>query len=164
MFEIGDYVVYGNKGVCQVKNVGPISLPGVSKDKLYYTMDQVFLRGSTIFTPVDGDKLRGVMTKNEAESLIADIVNMRPVWNMDDKERERRFTEILRNADSRELCEMIIVLFYRREERIAGGKKATTTDERYLHAAEDILYGELIISLGLQRDEIKKCIFSQVRC
>lgn len=163
MFEIGDYVVYGNKGVCQIKDVGPINMPGVSKDKLYYTLDQIFLRGSTIFTPTDSDKLREVMSAQEANSLLVDMAAMKPEWVKDDKVRERQFTEILRSGDSRSLCEMIIVLYNRREERIAGGKKATTTDERYFHAAEDILYGELTIALGLKRDEVKKKVFEIIK-
>jgi len=162
MFGVGDYVVYGNKGVCQIKSVGSIDMPGVSREKLYYTMDQVFLRGSTIFTPVDSDKLRSVMTKDEANHLLEEFATLNPVWNSDGKDREKRFVEILRSADSRALCEMIIVLYRRREERIATGKKATTTDERYFHAAEDILYGELGIALGIARDEVKKCVFEHV--
>lgn len=163
MFKIGEYVVYGNKGVCQIKDVGPISMPGISKDKEYYTLDQIFLRGSTIFTPVDSDKLRRVMSKEEAEDLLSAISNMNPEWVKDDKLRERQFTETLRAAQSRELCEMLIVLYNRREERIAGGKKATTTDERYFHAAEDILYGELTIALGLKHDEVKRMFFDIVK-
>lgn len=163
MFKIGEYVVYGNKGVCQIKDVGPISMPGVSKDKKYYTLDQIFLRGSTIFTPVDSDKLRKVMSKEEAEALLLDVADMSPEWVKDDKARERQFTETLRAAESRSLCEMLIVLYNRREERIASGKKATTTDERYFHAAEDILYGELTVALDLKRDEVKKRFFDIVK-
>ncbi len=164
MFEVGDYVVYGNKGVCQIKSVGPIDLPGVDKDRMYYTMSQVYLRGSTIFTPVDSDRkaLRRVLTKSEAKKLIAGIKDIKPQWVKDDKERDKLFTDILRTADCKELCSMIISLYHRKEERIAGGKKATSTDERYFHAAEDILYGELGIVLGMDRDKVRDCVMESV--
>ncbi len=164
MFKVGEYVVYGNKGVCQIKSIGPIDMPGISKDRSYYTMSQVYMRGSTIFTPVDGDSktLRKVLSKKEAQKLIEGIKDIKPQWVKDDKERDRLFTEILRNADCKELCSMIISLNHRREERIAGGKKATSTDERYFHAAEDILLGELGISLGLERDKVKDYIMEYV--
>ncbi|MCR5399590.1 MAG: CarD family transcriptional regulator [Lachnospiraceae bacterium] len=164
MFEVGEYVVYGNKGVCQIKSVGPIDMPGVAKDKMYYTMSQVYLRGSTIFTPVDNEKkaLRKVLTKSEAKKLIAGIKDIKPQWVKDDKERDRMFTDILRTADCKELCNMIISLYHRKEERIAGGKKATSTDERYFHAAEDILYGELGIVLGMDKEKVRDCIMESV--
>ncbi|MBR6239136.1 MAG: CarD family transcriptional regulator [Lachnospiraceae bacterium] len=164
MFKIGEYVVYGNKGVCQIKSVGPIDMPGVSKDRQYYTMSQVYLKGSTIFTPVDNDTkaLRKILTKKQAKELIADIKNIKPDWIKDDKERDRIFTDILRTADCRELCNMIISLYHRKEERIAGGKKATSTDERFFHAAEDILYGELGIALGMEKEKVRECVMESV--
>ncbi len=162
MFEVGEYVVYGNKGVCQIKSVGPVNMPGVSSDRLFYTMSQVYLKGSTIFTPVDNDKhpLRKVMTESEAKELINELKTIEPEWIRDDKERERLYTEALRQADSRALCKMLISLCHRKEERIADGKKATSTDERYYHAAEDILFGELGISLGIKKEEVKDYIAS----
>ncbi len=127
-------------------------------------MSQVYLRGSTIFTPVDNEKkaLRKVLTKSEAKKLIAGIKDIKPQWVKDDKERDRMFTDILRTADCKELCNMIISLYHRKEERIAGGKKATSTDERYFHAAEDILYGELGIVLGMDKEKVRDCIMESV--
>ena len=141
MFEVGEYVVYGNKGVCKVNSVGPVDIPG----KVV---------------------LRRVLTSKEAKDLINDAAHMNPVWIQNDKEREQRFTEILRSADTRSLFEMIIALHHRKERRLAAGKKATSTDERYSHAAEDILFGELGISLGIARDEVKDFVirtFEDVR-
>lgn len=163
MFDIGEYVVYGNKGVCKVNKIGPIDIPGMSSDRQYYTLSQVFTRGSTIFTPVDNDKsvLRKVLSSKEAKALIGEATTMKPVWIQNDKEREQKFTETLRSADTRSLFEMIISLYQRRERRLADGKKATSTDERYFHAAEDILLGELGISLGMGKDEVKDLIIKE---
>lgn len=163
MFEIGEYVVYGNKGVCKINKIGPIDIPGMSKDRQYYTMSQVYTRGSTIFTPVDNDKavLRKVLSPQEAKELIDEAAGMNPVWIQNDKEREQKFTETLRSADTRSLFEMIISLYHRKERRLADGKKATSTDERYFHAAEDILYGELGVSLGIGKDEVKDFILKE---
>lgn len=161
MYSVGEYVVYGNKGVCEVKNVGPIDIPGMSADRTYYTLMQLGSRGSTIFVPVDKEDsgLRKVISKNDAYVLIDEVPSMKPVWIQNDKEREQLFTNILRTADIKGLIEMIIVLYQRRERRIADGKKATSTDERYFHAAEDILYGELGVSLGVEKDKVKGIIW-----
>lgn len=162
MFKIGDFVVYGNKGVCEVKSIGMIDIPGMSSEKEYYTLSQMYTRGSTIFTPIDNAILRDVLTKDEAQGLIEDIPNMKPVWIQNDKEREQLYTESLRAGDARKLFEMIIALHHRKERRIADGKKATSTDERYYHAAEDILFGELGVSLGLTKEEVKGYVMKEV--
>lgn len=162
MFDIGEYVVYGNKGVCEVKKIGPVDIPGMSSERKYYTLSQVYTKGSTIFVPVDKEDsgLRYVLSKEEVKDLISEIPNIKPVWIQNDKEREQIFTENIRKADTKRLVEMIIALYERRERRIADGKKSTSTDERYFHAAEDILYGEIGIALGLDKSQAKEILWN----
>ena len=139
MFNIGEYVVNGNKGVCKIEKIGPLSMPGMSQDRNYYTMSQIYAKASTIFTPVDNNALRRVISKEETMDIIHETMKYDPEWIQNDKERERVFLETLREADANKLLRMIKVLANRRDERVASGKKATSTDERYYHAAEDIL-------------------------
>ena len=47
-------------------------------------------------------------------------------------------------------------------ERISEGKKSTSNDEKYFNIAEDKLYGELAISLGIDKKEVKEYIRSRV--
>ena len=164
MFEVGDFIIYGSKGVCQIQKIGPLEMPGVSKEKLYYTLSQVYLKASTIFTPVDSNKIkmRKILTKMQTDQLIDDIRNLEPEWIADDKERERIYTEALRNGDCKSLFKMIIALYKRKEKRIADGKKATSTDEKFFHAAEDILYGELAIPLGINKEDVRDYIMDCV--
>ncbi|MDE6951262.1 MAG: CarD family transcriptional regulator, partial [Lachnospiraceae bacterium] len=51
MFKVGEYVVYGNTGVCRVEGIGP--LPIGSSDKDYYTLVPVYGRNSRIYAVVD---------------------------------------------------------------------------------------------------------------
>ena len=41
MFEIGEYIVYGTKGVCQVEDISQVDIPGANKDRLYYVLSQI---------------------------------------------------------------------------------------------------------------------------
>ena len=52
MFEKGDLVTYGCKGVCEVKNITTLNLEGIPKDRLYYEMQSMVNAGSRIFSPV----------------------------------------------------------------------------------------------------------------
>ena len=53
MFEKGDLVTYGCKGVCEVKNITTLNLEGIPKDRLYYEM-QSMVNG--FFLPSDRRK------------------------------------------------------------------------------------------------------------
>ncbi len=162
MYSIGEYVVYGNKGVCRIDKIGPIDIPGMSADRDYYTMTQVYSKSSVIFTPVDNAVLRRVISKDDTMKLIHDSIEFEPEWIPNDKERERAFVETLRTADSEKLIRMIKTLAHRRDQRVADGKKATSTDERYYHAAEDILYGEFGIALGMEKNLVKPFVLSEI--
>ncbi len=38
MFEIGEYVVCGAKGVCQIKDITHIDISGADQERLYYVL------------------------------------------------------------------------------------------------------------------------------
>ena len=54
MFEKGDLVTYGCKGVCEVKNITTLNLEGIPKDRLYYEMQSMVNAGSRIFCDARG--------------------------------------------------------------------------------------------------------------
>ena len=53
MFEIGEYVVCGNNGVCQIKEITTLSMSGVDKNRKYYILKPVYSENSTVYVPVD---------------------------------------------------------------------------------------------------------------
>ena len=74
MFQIGEYVVYENTGVCRVEKVGPpVGIPVSDKERLYYELSPV--RGTgTIFIPVDaGAFMRPIITREEGLALLAKL-------------------------------------------------------------------------------------------
>ena len=53
MFEVGEYIVYGCKGVCQVEEITHIDIPGSNKDRLYYVLAPLEDRNGKIYAPTD---------------------------------------------------------------------------------------------------------------
>ena len=51
MYQKGDYVIYGCKGVCRIVEVTTLNMDGITKDRLHYEMQMVSAPGSRIFTP-----------------------------------------------------------------------------------------------------------------
>ncbi len=164
MFQIGEFIVYGTTGVCQVIDIGTMDLSGATKDRLYYTLVPVGDKDGKIYTPVDNEKviLRSVLTKEEAELLIRDIKDIDTIWIQDEKRRELSYKEVIRKCDCREWVRIIKTLYLRKQSRIAEGKKVTAVDERYLKIAETSLYGELSVSLGMERDRVVDYITKRV--
>ena len=58
----------------------------------------------------------------------------------------------------RTLIRIIKTMYYRRKARIESGKKSTAIDERYFRIAENRLYEEFALALGIDREEIKDYI------
>lgn len=163
MFQTGDFVVYGNSGVCKVQNVGTLDSPQASREREYYTLSPYYIKGSTIFTPVDNRKviMRRILTKTEAMELIDGITKIDSLWIADEKTRELQYKEMFRKCDCRELVRIIKTIYARKQARLAEGKKVTTQDEKYFHMAEEALYGELAISLGMTKDEVKAFVIER---
>lgn len=164
MFSVDDYIVYGTTGVCKVVQIGPMKMSGVSGDRIYYTLAPVYSKGSTIFTPADNDKviMRPVLTRDEAEKLIDEIQELDTLWVPDEKKREDIYKQSIRTCECTEWIKIIKALYLRKADRIAEGKKVTVNDTKYLHLAEERLYGELAISLDMQKDEVEDYITKRI--
>ena len=69
MYEVGDLIVYGRTGICEVTEITTLKMNGVPKDKLYYILRPVREKHGKVFTPVDNEKIvmRKVISKEEAD-------------------------------------------------------------------------------------------------
>ena len=156
MFEIGDYIVYGNNGVCEVKEITAMQMKGIDSEKLYYKLIPVENSKSTFFTPVDNKAvvMRRMLTKGDAQTLIDKVPSLLPLPIPDDKQREEIYKSAMKSCDPCEWFRIIITLYNRKQERIRQGKKTTSVDDRYYKQVESNLYGELSLALGIEKDEI----------
>lgn len=164
MFEKGDYIVYGTKGVCQVEEITELDIKGTAERKIFYVLRPCFQKGSTIFTPVENGKtiMRAVMSRKEADALVEEISGIEVLQESSDKEREKQYREAIKSTDPRQWVRIIKTSYLRGQQRKAQGKKVTTLDERYFHAAEEQLHEELSIVLGVPKEEIRDYIGSRI--
>ena len=156
MFKTGDFVIYGSHGVCEVTSIGPMDMAGTIKDRLYYTLSSVYSPGSTVYTPVDNEKvmMRPIASKKEAIEFVERIPDIEALWLSDEKSREKEYKAAIKTCECTELIKIIKNLYIRKESRLEGGKKVTSVDEKYLRQAEDLLYGELAIPLQIEKAEV----------
>ncbi len=165
MFQTGDYVIYGTRGVCKVTNIGALDFTGAAKEKLYYTLTPCYTDNSTVYVPVEkvGVVMRPVMSREEVMELIDSIPELEELWIRDEKSREYAYKEAIRACDNRELVRIIKTIYRRSRSRMAAGKKTTVSDSKYYRIAEENLYGELAVSLDMSREEAKQFVEARVR-
>ena len=135
MFDVGDFIIYGSNGVCKITHIGPMKMPGVPKDRLYYTMVPCYIRDSEIFTPVDNERvvMRKVMSKDEAEDFIQSISEIKELEIIEEKRRELEYKQAVLTCEPEVLVSLIKTIYTRMEDRIAEGKKVTSSDSKYFH-------------------------------
>lgn len=164
MFEKGEYIVYGQNGICMVEDTTTLSLSDVKQDKLYYVLIPQNTSGGKIYSPVENNKvvMRRVLTGEEASELIDDMPNIELLSIADDRSREEIYKKTIRTCDCREWVRMIKTLYARERDRKEQGRKMTSTDERYFKQAEDNLFSELSIALNLKKDEVEAYIMKRI--
>ena len=95
MFGIGDYVICGNKGVCEVENITTLNISGVDREREYYILKPLYMNGSTVYVPVDSPKesMRKVLKREEAEELIRAIPEIPLLVITNDKLSEQTYKD-----------------------------------------------------------------------
>lgn len=155
MYSVGQYVVCGNKGVCTVEDIATLDISGVDKAKLYYILKPQYISASTVYVPVENAaSLREVLTREQAEQLIREIPDIPPLKIANEKMAEQEYRSSMRSNDSTEWIRVIKTIYGRRQKRLQAGRKETAVDGRYFKMAEDSLYGELAVALGVERSQV----------
>ncbi len=160
MFSIGDKIIYGENGVCTVEKIAPLEMSGASGNKLYYHLCPLIGTG-TYFTPIDSDTyMRPVMSREEAENLIASIPDIKPAICLDN-----RFNHV--DAYYKELfklhsCEALVAIVKGIGHRLLERKTKSSRAEATMKRAKDMLHGELSVALGIEFDEVETYIHQKL--
>lgn len=164
MFEIGELIMCGGHGVCRVVNITDNPIDKLDKKRKYYILEPVFEKGSTIYTPVDNDKIimRKIMDEKGAKQLIGKIPEIETVWIKEEKTREQMYKEAIRTYDCQSLVQIIKTLYLRKQDRVQQGKKVLTSDEHYLKKAEELLYSEMSLALSIPKENVEEYIAEEI--
>ncbi len=165
MFKKDQLIMCGGHGVCRVVTITDNPIDRSDKERKYYVLEPVFEKGSTVYTPVDNDKvvMRRIMNKREAEELVDQITEIDTVWIQEEKSREQMYKDAIRTYDCQSLVQIIKTLYLRRQSRLKEGKKVLSSDEQYLHRAEELLYSEMSLALSIPKEEVGTYIKKAVR-
>lgn len=160
MFKKGDYVIYETAGVCRVTDVSTVDMKGIDREKLFYFLEPLHMNGNRLYIPVENHKsfMRPLLSSQEAERLMEDAGKIGALPVADYRHREEDYKAALKSCDCREWLKIIHTLRRKRVERTGQGKKLPSMDARYLQIAEECLYTELSLAMGLPEEKIELMI------
>ena len=157
MYEIGEKIIYGENGVCNVEKIAPLESGG---DKLYYYLTPLIGSG-TYFTPVDSKAfMRPVMSREAAEAFIDSIPHIAPAICTDN--RFNHVDAFYKELFKQHTCEALVSIVKGLRNRMAQRKTKSSRAEIIMKRARDMLHGELATALGMEVAEVEEYISSRL--
>ena len=158
-------MVYGGSGVCQVMAVGTPASSACDRHRAYYTL-RPLASTETIYVPVDTHvSIRPVLTRQEADALILQLPGLPecPVDTKNPQLRSHAYQESFRANDSAELARLLKTIHHKDTDARKAGRQPGKVDTRYRKRAEELLYGELSVALGIPQDSVPQYIHQKLK-
>ena len=164
MLNRGDCVVYGNHGLCEVKDILVPAFLERGNETLYYSMVSSIDSKGVLYVPVDGaeEKMRDAIDADEAEELIGEIDELEVYDIPQGKKAEAVIVDVIKRNKAPEMMCLVKSLRKIKATRAAEGKKFASMDEKYLGIAEKLLYSEMAYSMESKLDAIKERVTSEL--
>ncbi len=162
VLKIGEKVVYGKTGVCIVEGQCEKELVRNQK-KQYFVLKPLGSDNSTIFAPIDGNKvfIRPIITKDEADKLISKIPEITEA-SADIELTREQYEAMIATHNCEDLVGLSFRLYNKKKNALENRKKPGFVDERYMALAEKLLFGELAAALDIPFDEVKAYIGKKI--
>lgn len=157
MYSAGDYIVHPGQGVCRVEGL-------VSEPMEAYRLLPIGLRHPTYirFPLANAEKLRPVLTRDEAVELIEEYPSMQ-VDNYTDRSNaleEEHFKQEIRQGTCRDSMRIVKTFRLRIAQTRARNKKPPVAYERILKQASQRSLEELSVALEMSVDDVR-ALFEQ---
>lgn len=164
MYQVGDKIIYGSNGVCVIEEIKMIEVPHTDEEKAYYIIKPVF-QECRISVPTDTKIfMRPIISNAEANALIDGIpqVDAQPYYNTALRQLQEYYEKKLSSHSCADLVELTISLYRKREQLLSQKRKFGAIDERYMKRAEELLFGELSVALGIAKNEVRGYIAARL--
>ena len=165
MFATNDYVFYGSGGVCKIVDIQTAPLDGMPKDKDYYILHSVHDRSSVMYIPVDSDCvfLRALISREDAENLIALIPSISVIEEPNAKLLREKYTEAMKQHTPTEWVRVIKTVYSRMNETHAPMRRLSETERTFAENAKKYLYAELSLVLDIPVGGIEQYIADRIQ-
>ena len=156
MYQVGEKIIYGTTGVCEIRAIGPLNMEAARKGVDYYTLVPVYQDG-IIFAPVDtAVPIRPVLTEQQALSLIRKIpaIEENVFENNNPRLLNEHYQIYLKSGDCTDLIRLIRAIYAKGRRAAQRGKHLGQVDRSSMERAEKLLHSELACALGIRPDGV----------
>ena len=156
-FAVGDAIVYGGNGVCEIEDIRDISFYRERPSK-YYVLKPMFTpQSSVVYVPYSNkeqvSKFHHVISKEEAMAIISRIPIKSVKWVDDRNERKETFNGIVSDGSREDIVSLISLIEKQKDKLACEGKKLNAQDERILHDALKRINSEFAVALGMDNPD-----------
>ncbi len=164
MFALGDRVVYGCVGVCEIADITENELTGVLRK--YYVLKPVDTDKSVIYVPFDNEKLvsrmREVPCAKELRKLLSNIKSEQLPWVDNNLERSEKFHAILSDGEIGQVVVLFRTLHKQYLQLCERGKRLQKADERIYKECSKLLCSEFSSILKLENSAVLSLILDSI--
>lgn len=164
MYNIGEFVVYGFHGVCQIVALEDRIID--RKNVQYYALEPVQQTGARFLVPTQNQaavaKMKPVLTKAELDALIASEDVRQDAWIADENLRKQTYRELISSGDRKSLVRMVGSLRRQKEKQLALGRKFHQCDENFLRDGEKLLGSEFSMVLGIAPEQVGQYLMEAI--
>lgn len=164
-FDKGQYVVYGKMGVCRVADKQVLAFGGAQKAE-YYILEPLRDSRSSVYVPCENAtlvaRLRALLTKEEIDTMLSQVVDEQIAWIDDRGERSKRYRAIIAEGDRRQLIRLARCLYAQKKQRVQAGKDLSCADDAFLQECVRLVGEEFELVLGINASQVGDYIRERV--
>ena len=157
MYNVGDLILFGGTGVCEVKEITRPNFGGETVDQDYYILQPLYQSG-TIYAPVDNEKVftRPVISAQEADDLISIIpeVHTEIYKSSSTQQLTKHYQSVIDTHKTVDLVRLAKSIHQKMDAAHKQNRHLGQIDKKFMKRAEDLLYGELAAALDIPREDI----------
>ena len=165
MYKVGDLIIYGNSGVCEVIRITQQPRPGSEEQQDCYVLKSRY-QNCLITTPTESTKvfMRPVISRQEAQVLIDAIpsIQAEAYHSRDLRQLEAHYKSSINSHSCGDLIELSMSIYVKQRNFNEQKRRLGTVDERYMRQAEDLLFGELSVALDIPKEDVPAYIAVRV--
>ena len=108
--------------------------------------------------------MRSIISKDEAQRLIDGIpaIRAQAYHSKAIKDLTKHYETFMKSYDCSDLIELTMSIYAKKTEALEQKRKLGSVDEKFMKRAEDLLFGELSVALGIEKEDVAEHIAAKV--
>lgn len=164
MYRIGEYVVYGTSGVCEITDITASPFDKRDSRTFYVLRPVAGSASSLIYTPVDNDRvpMRPLISADEVEALLERIAGIPCLTVHEERARREVYRTAIAEAHPDAYVAVIKTIRARRRDFQGTQRRLPEFEIECESVARRHLLSELAVVLGKQTAEVEEYITARV--